>query len=130
MLVMLRSCSADATAHVGCRRDDDHLAEVAARIATTVPAASIILHGGARAAAQVTNTPQLERGFRLHVDVDVLHPAQMPAVDSADPGGLTPEELTSVVRRLAPLAWGASVTCFDPDLDPKGDYARTVMHHH
>lgn len=118
--------SADATAHVGCRRDDDHVDEVTGLIAVTVPSAGVILHGGTRAAAQVTSAPDLGNGFWLHVDVDVLDPVHMPAVDSADPGGLAPEELIALLSRLAPQAWGASVTCFDPDLDPEGAYAHTV----
>ncbi|MGV2983765.1 arginase family protein [Microbacterium sp. AGC85] len=114
------------TAHIGCRREDEHIAEVADLISLTIPAATVILHGGARAAAQVVAVPEIERGFWLQVDVDVLDPEYMPAVDSPDPGGLSPEELIALLRGLAPRAWGASVTVFDPDLDPDGAYAETV----
>lgn len=117
---------AEATAHIGCRRDDEHLDEVSETIALTIPADRIVLHGAARAAADVLATPRLERGFWLQVDVDVLDPEHMPAVDSPDPGGLSPEELTRLLQELAPRAWGASVTVFDPDLDPTGAYAREV----
>ncbi|GAT73250.1 arginase family protein [Microbacterium hydrocarbonoxydans] len=115
-----------ATAHVGCRRDDDFLEEVTAAIALTIPADQIILHGGARAASRILDSPGLERGFWLQVDVDVLDPEHMPAVDSPDPGGLTPDELIAFLRLAAPRAWGASVTVLDPDLDPDGTHARTV----
>lgn len=47
----------------------------------------------------------------------------MPAVDSPDPGGLTVDALVALLRALAPGAIGASVTVFDPDLDPTGEYA-------
>lgn len=117
---------AEATAHVGCRREDEYVSEVSAAIALTVPADRVILHGGVRAAAQIVVTPGLERGFWLHVDVDVLDPEHMPAVDSPDPGGLAPDELIALLRGLAPRAWGAAVTVFDPDLDPDGAYAETV----
>lgn len=117
---------AEATAHIGCRRDDEHLDEVSETIALTIPADRIVSHGAARAAADVLATPRLERGFWLQVDVDVLDPEHMPAVDSPDPGGLSPEELSRVLQELAPRAWGASVTVFDPDLDPTGAYARVV----
>jgi arginase len=117
---------ADATAHVGSRREDEYVSEVSALIALTIPADRVILHGGARAAAQIIATPGLERGFWLQVDVDVLDPEHMPAVDSPDPGGLAPEELIALLGALAPRAWGASITVFDPDLDPNGAYAETV----
>lgn len=117
---------ATSTAHIGCRREDEALEEVRALLALTIPADEVILHGAARAASRVLSTPGLERGFWLQVDVDVLDPAHMPAVDSPDPGGLTPDELVDLLRVLAPRAWGASVTVFDPDLDPDGDHARTV----
>lgn len=117
---------AAATAHVGCRRDDIDLDEVSAAIALVIPADDVILHGAARAGSRVLATPGIERGFWLQVDVDVLDPAHMPAVDSPDPGGLTPDELIDLLRVLGPRAWGASITVFDPDLDPEGVHARTV----
>jgi arginase len=117
---------AEATAHVGCRREDEYVSEVSALIAVTIPADRVILHGGVRAAAQIVATPGLERGFWVQVDVDVLDPEHMPAVDSPDPGGLAPDELIAMLSGLAPRAWGASVTVFDPDLDPDGAYAETV----
>lgn len=115
-----------ATAHIGCRRDDEHREEVSETIALTIPADRIVLHGAARAAADVLATPRLERGYWIQVDVDVLDPEHMPAVDSPDPGGLSPEELTRLLQELAPRAWGAAITVFDPDLDPTGAHARTV----
>lgn len=114
------------TAHIGCRRDDEHLVETSAQIGMTIPSDQVILHGGARAAAQVLSIPGLDRGFWLQLDVDVLDPEHMPAVDSPDPGGLDPDELIALLSDLAPRAWGASVTVFDPDLDPDGAYADTV----
>lgn len=116
----------ESTAHVGCRREDEHVAELSTLIGLTIPADQVILHGGVRAAAKITATPGLERGFWLQVDVDVLDPEHMPAVDSPDPGGLAPDELIALLSGLAPRAWGASVTVFDPDLDPDGGYAETV----
>lgn len=117
---------AAATAHVGCRSDDSDLDEVARSIGLLIPADDVVLHGAARAAARVTGTPGIERGFWLQVDVDVIDPAHMPAVDSPDPGGITPDELIDLLRLLGPRAWGASITIFDPDLDPDGTHARTV----
>jgi arginase len=53
----------------------------------------------------------------------VLDPEIMPAVDSPDAGGLRPDELVALLEGLAPRAVGASITVFDPDLDPDGRYA-------
>jgi arginase len=62
------------------------------------------------------------QGFWIHLDVDVLDDAVMPAVDSRQPDGLSYEELSAVLRRLllSPLAVGMEVTILDPDLDPDG----------
>jgi hypothetical protein len=57
-------------------------------------------------------------GFRIHVDIDVLDPAHVSAVDSPDPGGLDLDTLVSLLRRLlaSPGAAGLELTVFDPDL--------------
>lgn len=100
--------------HAGCR-DDDHLPEVR-RILAGVMTTSELQDAGASVAADrirdVVTRPGM-RGFWLHVDVDVLDPVHLLAVDSPSPGGLSP-------------AAGAQVTVFDPDLDPSGTYARLV----
>ncbi len=69
---------------------------------------------------------QVLAGFWIHLDVDVLDPAIMPAVDSSDPpGGLHYAELIDILTILlrSPQAVGMEVTVFDPDLDPTGQYA-------
>ncbi|GAB6857590.1 arginase family protein [Microbacterium xylanilyticum] len=114
------------TAHIGCRYADPHLDELRRTIGLVVPADEVILHGGTRAANRVRALDGLDSGYWIQVDVDVLDPVHMPAVDSPDPGGLAPEELVALLAALAPHAWGASVTVFDPDLDPDGVHARTV----
>ncbi|MEU8310830.1 arginase family protein, partial [Actinomadura sp. NPDC048955] len=65
-------------------------------------------------------------GYWLHIDVDVLDPSIMPAVDSPDPGGLDRGQLTALLSELADEAIGADVCIFDPDLDPDGEYAELV----
>jgi Arginase family len=61
----------------------------------------------------------------IHLDVDVVDPGLLPAVDSPEPGGLTWEELEALLRGVtaAELAMGLQVTIFDPDLDPDGRLA-------
>ncbi|GAA4553977.1 arginase family protein [Amycolatopsis samaneae] len=67
-------------------------------------------------------------GFWVHVDIDVLDPKYVSAVDSPDPGGLDPDALVSLLRGLfaLPGAAGFELTVFDPDLDPDGAQARLV----
>ena len=65
--------------------------------------------------------PELD-GFWIHLDADVLDPSIIPAVDCPEPGGLTVEELTTLLARLvrSPRFAGIDVTLLDPDLDPDG----------
>lgn len=75
-----------------------------------------------RAVHEVVARPGIE-GYWLHLDVDVLDPAIMPAVDSPTAGGLMAEQLIQLLRDLWPAATGIDVTIFDPDLDNGGSYA-------
>lgn len=75
----------------------------------------------ARVTAQSFEAPEVG-GYWVHLDADVLDPSVMPAVDSPDPGGLLPDELTALLRPLvrSPHCVGLNVTIYDPDLDPDG----------
>jgi len=68
-------------------------------------------------------------GFWVHVDVDVLDPAVMPAVDAPDPGGIAYTELELLIASLVgtPDCLGLELTVFDPDYDLDGSYAREVV---
>lgn len=114
----------EKAAHLGHRDDDEELDEVRDVIGLVVGAREAIQADPARLAQRVRETAGA--GYWLQVDVDVLDPSVMPAVDSPDPGGLLPEQLTALLAELAPHAIGASVTVFDPDLDPDGRYARLL----
>jgi len=59
-------------------------------------------------------------GFWLHLDVDVLDDALMYAVDAREPGGMTFDELVTVLRiaRESGRMTGMHVTNYDPDRDP------------
>lgn len=61
-------------------------------------------------------------GYWVHLDVDVLDDAVMPAVDYRLPGGLGWSELESVLRTAlaGERAAGLDVTIFNPRLDPGG----------
>jgi len=68
-------------------------------------------------------------GFWLHLDVDVLDNALMPAVDSPQPGGLTYAELVTLLVPLlaSPRAIGLDLTILDPRLDPTGTITRALI---
>ncbi|TCL87830.1 arginase [Curtobacterium sp. PhB142] len=113
------------TAHVGCRDGDAELAEVRTVVGAVVPT-SEWRGRGTTAVVDVLRTTAGAAGYWLQVDVDVLDASVMPAVDSPDPGGCAPEELIELLRGLAPRAVGASITVYDPDLDPNGRHARLL----
>lgn len=113
--------SAAKTAHLGCRDDDEYLAEAAAVIAAVLPARTL-LESGPTATALSLKAAIGTTIYWLQVDVDILDPTYMPAVDSPDPGGISPTELIALLKELTPQAIGISITVFDPDLDPDGQH--------
>lgn len=116
------------TVHLGCQDGDEHLREVQADIADLIPA-SVWRHdpaGAARRALAVVDRPELD-GYWIHVDVDVVDPAYLPAVDSPDADGVTPDELVTFLQAVLPQACGLQVTVYDPDLDPDGTCARLLV---
>jgi arginase len=68
-------------------------------------------------------------GFWIQVDVDVLNPAVMSAVDSPEPGGPLPDELLQLLGPLVlhPRALGLSLTSYDPALDADRSCARLLV---
>lgn len=58
--------------------------------------------------------------FWLHVDLDVLSPTAMPAVDDIVPGGLDWDELTGLLRPLvqSDALLGMDVAIYNPSKDP------------
>ena len=68
-------------------------------------------------------------GFWVHLDVDVLDDAVMPAVDYRLPDGLTWEELTAVLGTAVAggHATGLDITIFNPTLDADGRVARSLV---
>ncbi len=71
---------------------------------------------------------KLDRAW-LHVDLDVLDRAVMPAVDSPGSPGLDYGQLAALLRALldSRRIAGADVAIYDPDLDPTGRYARGLV---
>ena len=68
-------------------------------------------------------------GFWIHLDVDVLDDAIMPAVDYRLPGGLSWDELSATLRVLIKTkqAVGLNVGIFNPVLDEDGAIARGLV---
>jgi arginase len=69
------------------------------------------------------------RGFWIHLDVDVLDDAVMPAVDYRMSDGLDFEELIAVLRAAigSGRAVGLNLTIFNPNLDPNRTIARNLV---
>ncbi|GGT16599.1 arginase family protein [Streptomyces chromofuscus] len=79
-----------------------------------------------RAVDRLTRVPG---GFWVHLDVDVLDDAVMPAVDYRQPGGLTWLELEDVLSAALAdeRAVGLDVTIFNPRLDLDGGIAADLV---
>lgn len=80
-----------------------------------------------QAVETLDRTPDLP--FWLHLDVDVLDAAIMPAVDSPGSPGLGYAEVSALLRYVVAdrRCLGLDVTIFDPDLDPDGAYAHNLV---
>jgi len=65
----------------------------------------------------------------LHIDVDVLDQAVMPAVDSPGSPGLNFNQLEELIRGIlvSGRIAGADVSIYDPDLDPTLKHARGLL---
>jgi arginase len=113
-------------------RDPDEAADVGPLLAGALSALTVrrpaALHAtglresGARAAERLGR-------FWVHLDVDVLDEAAMPATDYLMPGGLEWDELAELMAPLgaAPGLAGLSLGCVNPEKDPGGRCtARTV----
>ena len=64
----------------------------------------------------------------MHLDVDVLDDALMPAVDYRHPGGLTWQKAAEILGGLlaSERARGLEVTIFNPRLDPDASIAQRL----
>jgi arginase len=113
---------------LGIRAHDEYRLDLQAAGIVHRPVPELRSDGAARSAqwarAQLANCA----GFWVHVDVDVLDPAVMPAVDAPDVGGIAYTELELLLSGLvsSPQCLGVEITVFDPDYDPEGQYAREL----
>lgn len=67
--------------------------------------------------------------FWLHLDLDVLSSAALPAVDYPMPGGLDWDELAAIVTPMiaSPQCIGLDVTIYNPSLDHGGQSAQQIV---
>ena len=122
----------DDVALVG-RRDEGQAnyghAALAASGILDIPGAVVATTGAAHVASSALERVGRLDGFWIHVDADVLNPAEMPAVDSPEPGGPGIVELASLVKPLVdhPKALGLQITIYDPQLDPDRSCANRLV---
>ena len=109
---------------LGIRADDEYVGDVEKAGIPVWPAAKIAEDPDAAARGTLAHLDHLD-GFWVHLDVDILDAAVMPAVDSPDPGGIDHDQLRALLRPLlaSPRCVGFDIGIFDPDLDPDGRYA-------
>jgi arginase len=115
-------------AAVGFRDDAQELALVDPAV-HRFDAISLLTDGPTATARAALLAVGPQRPLWLHLDVDVIDAEAMPAVSYPQSGGPGIGETSALIEAIvdvAPLA-GAHVTCFNPDLDPAGVLAHTVV---
>src|SRR5215475_3311332 len=113
---------------LGIRPQDEYRLDMQAAGITMRAVPQVRAEGAGRTAQWARDQLDDCLGFWVHVDVDVLDPAVMPAVDAPNPGGIAYTELELLIAGLvsSPSCVGIELTVFDPDYDPDGVYARDV----
>lgn len=85
-------------AHLGHIADDEHIEEAQDVLGCVLPGTAISGHGIAGVCQAIVGVAG--PSYWLQVDVDILDPSVMPAVDSPDPGGIDASELTHLLAGL------------------------------
>jgi arginase len=114
---------------LGIRAQDEYRLDLQAAGIITRPVPALRVEGAARTAQWARDQLSDCSGYWVHIDVDVLDPAVMPAVDAPDPGGIAFAELELLLSGLVdtPRCLGVEITVFDPDYDPDGSYAAEIV---
>jgi arginase len=113
---------------LGIRGHDEYRLDLQAAGIVTRPVPALRAEGAARTAQWARDQLVDCAGYWVHVDVDVLDPAVMPAVDAPEPGGIAFPELELLLAGLVdtPHCLGVEITVFDPDYDTDGSYAEEI----
>src|ERR1700754_4362731 len=111
------------------RAQNEYRLDLQASGILTRPVPQLRAEGAARSAQWAREQLADCAGYWVHIDVDVLDPAVMPAVDAPDPGGIAFTELELLIAGLVdtPHCLGIELTVFDPDYDPDGSYAAEIV---
>ena len=114
---------------LGIRPQDEYRIELQAAGIAYRAVPELRSDGAARSAQWARQVLQDCDGYWVHIDVDVLDPAVMPAVDAPDPGGIAYAELELLLAGLVNTSrcLGVELTVFDPDYDPDGQYAEELV---
>lgn len=114
---------------LGIRAHDEYRLDLQAAGVSSRAVPALRVEGAARSAQWAREQLTDCAGFWVHVDVDVLDPAVMPAVDAPDPGGIAFAELELLLAGLVdtPDCLGVELTVFDPDYDPDRSYAAEIV---
>jgi arginase len=114
---------------IGMRAADDYRVELQAGAFNVRTAQDVRTYGANRTAQWARSLLEECMGYWVHLDVDVLDPSVMPAVDAPAPGGIAYPELEHLLRGLLPEpeCLGIEVTVFDPDFDIEGVYAQDLV---
>lgn len=114
---------------LGIRAQDEYRLDLQAAGIVTRPVPLLRAEGPARSAQWAQEQLADCAGYWVHVDVDVLDPSVMPAVDAPDAGGIAFPELELLLAGLvdSPHCLGMELTVFDPDYDPDGAYAAEIV---
>ncbi len=113
---------------LGIRAHDEYRLDLQAAGIVTRPVPALRAEGAARTAQWARDQLIDCAGFWVHIDVDVLDPAVMPAVDAPEPGGIAFTELELLIAGLVdtPHCLGVEITVFDPDYDMDGAHAADI----
>ena len=113
---------------MGIRAQDEYRLDLQAAGIVTRPVPTLRVEGAARSAQWARDQLVDCAGYWVHIDMDVLDPAVMPAVDAPEPGGIAFPELEILLAGLveSPHCLGVEITVFDPDYDPDGTYAEEI----
>lgn len=114
---------------LGIRAHDEYRLDLQAAGIPVRAVPALRAEGAARTAQWAREQLSDCTGFWVHVDVDVLDPAVMPAVDAPDGGGIAYPELELLLAGLlaTSLCLGMEFTVFDPDYDPDSVYAGEIV---
>ncbi len=113
---------------MGIRSQDEYRLDLQAAGIVTRPVPTLRAEGAARSAQWARDQLVDCAGYWVHLDLDVLDPAVLPAVDAPSPGGIAFPELELLLAGLVdtPHCLGVEITVFDPDYDPDGAYAEEI----